>query len=85
MPARPDHWRRRHDAFLIGDHNAFLSTLATGGSANDAIFGGDGADDLHGDNFADGDGIDSGNGRDGCHGGAGTDTAARCERVTAVP
>ena len=33
--------------------------LATGRSANDAILAGDGADELHGDNFADGDGIDS--------------------------
>jgi hypothetical protein len=42
---------------------------------------------LHGDNYTDtGDPVvDSGEGSDRCSGGAGTDSAARCERAVGIP
>lgn len=52
------------------------------GRGNDTLAGDSGDDGLHGDNYTDtGDPVvDSGDGSDRCSGGAGTDSAARCER-----
>jgi Ca2+-binding RTX toxin-like protein len=73
-----------NDVALVGDHNPFLGTLV-GPGGNDILEGDRGDDGLHGDHWADGDGVDSGNGDDLCRGGPGTDTAALCERVSGVP
>ena len=61
--------------------------IPTGASGDDALVGGDGNDDLHGDNNTDTGNpvIDSGDGIDRCVGAAGIDTAAFCESVIGVP
>ena len=56
------------------------------GRGNDTLAGNSG-EDLHGDNYTDtGDPVvDSGEGSDRCSEGAGTDSAARCERAVGIP
>ena len=81
--------RAGNDRVRIDDANgAFTDTIPTvisGGSGNDRLAGDDGDDGLHGDSLGEVDGVESGDGRDKCDGGAGLDTAARCEKETGVP
>lgn len=75
-----------NDAPIVGDHDPVCG-IPTGRSANDFLSGGDGDDELHGDNHTDsGDpAVDSGDGKDACGGGDGIDVSEFCEAIKNVP